>query len=139
MHCHDFHLEISQDKSNFVSSIKNDISLSIHFPQKKPLSATNEDRALADFILNEYTGGRGRNITMDQLPNITDLMTDAFFNYGIERYRSKLQALQVLIRYVDFHLEHSRGRLFQYVDAHLNDYSQVDCDTRFSSKLKRFH
>ena len=55
------------------------------FPQKKPLSATTEDRALADLILNEYTGGMGNNITIDHLPIVTDLMTDAFFNYGIER------------------------------------------------------
>ena len=32
----------------------------------------------------------------------------------------------ILLRYIDFHLKHSHGRLFQYVDAHLNDYSQVD-------------
>ena len=82
---------------------------------------------MADFILNEYTGGLGRNITLDQLSIVTDLMTDAFFNYGIERYWSKLRLkMTILIRYIDFHLEHSHGRLFQYVDAHLNDYSQVD-------------
>ena len=28
-------------------------------------------------------------------------------------------------RYVDFHLEHSQGKLFQYVNAHVNDYAQV--------------
>jgi len=79
--------------------------------QKKPLSATHEDRA--NFILNSYTDGLGRNITLDHLPIVTDLMTDAFFNYGIERY-------------VNFHLQHSHGRLFQYVDAHLNDYAQLN-------------
>ena len=47
---------------------------------------------MADFILNEYTGGLGRNITLEQLPIVTDLMTDAFFNYGIERCWSQLQS-----------------------------------------------
>ena len=28
-------------------------------------------------------------------------------------------------RYLDFHLEHSQGKLFQYVNAHVNDYAQV--------------
>jgi len=81
--------------------------------QKKPLSATNEDHAIANLLLDKYTDGLGTNITIEQLPIITDLMTDAFFNYGIERY-------------IGFHLAYSSGRLFQYADVHLNDYSQLN-------------
>ena len=29
------------------------------------------------------------------------------------------------IRYLDFHLKHSQGKLFQYINAHVNDYAQV--------------
>ena len=41
---------------------------------------------MANLLLDKYTDGMGTNITIEQLPIITDLMTDAFFNYGIERY-----------------------------------------------------
>ena len=33
---------------------------------------------------HQYTG-KGRNITIDDVPALTDLLTDAFFNFGIDR------------------------------------------------------
>ena len=36
-----------------------------------------------------------------------------------------LEILSSTFRYLDFHLEHSQGKLFQYVNAHVNDYAQV--------------
>ena len=52
--------------------------------QKKGLSIKPEDVELADYILDQYTGS-GRNITQEQLPLLTDMFTDAWFNYGIDR------------------------------------------------------
>merc|ERR1719150_508901 len=39
--------------------------------QKKPLSATTEDHAMADLLLDKYTDGMGTNITIEHLPIIT--------------------------------------------------------------------
>ena len=30
-----------------------------------------------------------------------------------------------MFRYLDFHLDHSNGRIFQYVNEHVNAYEQV--------------
>jgi len=80
--------------------------------QRTPLGISSDDIEMADFLLDQYTGS-GRNISIDNLGHLTDLFTDAWFAYGIDRY-------------VDFHLEHSQGRLFQYVNAHVNDYAQFN-------------
>ena len=37
----------------------------------------------------------------------------------------KWMEIRTSSRYLDFHLEHSQGKLFQYVNAHVNDYAQV--------------
>ena len=81
--------------------------------------ATAEDRQLADWLLHQYTGV-GRNTTAHHLPNITDLLTDAMFNYGIERWEEVGEC-----RYLEAHLHHSTGRLYQYVNSHMNEHSQV--------------
>ena len=78
--------------------------------QKKYLEIHEEDVALADEILEKYCGSK--NISMENIDQLTDMFTDAFFWYGIERY-------------LDCHLQHSSGSLFQYLNTHLNDYAQV--------------
>lgn len=62
--------------------------------QRKSLFISPEDVALADALLDQvgplvttmaqYTGC-GRNITMAEVPKLTNLLTDAFFNFGIDR------------------------------------------------------
>ena len=34
-------------------------------------------------------------------------------------------SLSIMFRYLDFHLDHSNGRIFQYVNEHVNAYEQV--------------
>jgi len=80
--------------------------------QRKTLFISEDDIKLADLLLDQYTG-KGRNITIDDVPALTDLLTDAFFNFGIDRY-------------LDFHLDHSNGRIFQYVNEHVNAYEQLN-------------
>jgi hypothetical protein len=79
--------------------------------QKKTFFITEEDRRLADWILDQYTG-TGRNVSMEQLAALTNMFTDSLFQYGIDRY-------------LDCHLEHSNGGLYQYVNAYINEYSQA--------------
>ena len=94
-----------------------------------------------NFSLNRQYTGRGRNISTEDLGNLTNLFTDAWFTYGIDRCVIarilKNMEINVIVetfrwnviaftgRYLDFHLEHSQGKLFQYVNAHVNDYAQV--------------
>jgi len=80
--------------------------------QRKALSISEDDIELADFLLDQYTG-KGRNMTIEDIPALTDLLTDAFFNFGIDRY-------------LDYHLEHSSGRIYQYVNEHRNEYEQLN-------------
>ena len=37
-----------------------------------------------DDDVTQYTG-KGRNLTIEDIPALTDLLTDAFFNFGIDR------------------------------------------------------
>jgi len=80
--------------------------------QRSPLGISSDDIEMAEFLLDQYTG-KGRNISIEDLDHLTDLFTDASFTYGVDRY-------------LDFHLEHSQGKLFQYVNAHVNDYAQFN-------------
>ena len=36
-------------------------------------------------VVTQYTG-KGRNLTIEDVPSLTDLLTDAFFNFGIDRW-----------------------------------------------------
>ena len=48
----------------------------------------------------------------------------------------KVNMILTSSRYLDFHLEHSQGKLFQYVNAHVNDYAQVMTTTNFMMMKK---
>ena len=78
--------------------------------QKKYLEITEEDIAMADEILEYYCGSK--NISMENIDQMTNMFTDAFFWYGVDKY-------------IDFHIQHSSGSLFQYMNKHINDYAQV--------------
>ena len=78
--------------------------------QKKYLEITDDDIALADDIFLHYCGSK--NVTMDNIDQITDMFTDAFFWYGMDKY-------------LDYHIQHSSGNIFQYINKHINDYGQI--------------
>ena len=78
--------------------------------QKKYLEIKEEDIALSAEILEHYCGSR--NVSMENIGEVTDMFTDAFFWYGIDRY-------------LDYHLDHSSGSAYQYLNTHINDNSQV--------------
>jgi len=78
--------------------------------QKKYLEIKEEDIELSAEILKHYCGDK--NVSMENLGEVTDMFTDAFFWYGIDRY-------------LDHHLDHSYGSVYQYLNTHLNDNSQM--------------
>ncbi|XP_023342225.1 venom carboxylesterase-6 isoform X1 [Eurytemora carolleeae] len=75
---------------------------------KKALQVTDEDSLLAREILQHYTGRTPEEVTMDDLPKLTDMFTDAFFWFGNHRF-------------IEMHRGHAEGTFYQYINKHIND------------------
>jgi len=69
---------------------------------------TDEDIELADKVLNFYVGSR-ENINEAHRANLTDMISDAFFWYGIDTFLSH-------------HVQHSHGANYQYIIEHKGVY-----------------
>jgi carboxylesterase type B len=80
---------------------------------KHALETQAEDTALAHTILETYTGTTAQQVTMEHLANLTDMFTDTYFMYGTHRLLAH-------------HLEYSSGRLFTYVNSHVNSVGQAN-------------
>ena len=81
--------------------------------------ANQEDIELADEVLEFYVGSRG-DINEAHRSNLTDMISDAFFWYGIETFLTK-------------HIQHSQGRSYQYIIEHKVSLLAAMC---FSEPLK---
>ena len=65
---------------------------------------TAEDIELADEVLKFYVGSR-EDINEAHRANITDMISDAFFWYGIDTF-------------LRHHIEHTHGATYQYMIEH---------------------
>ena len=99
-----FHIFLVEKDQNYSTSPKSHVIPN----QRTPLGISSDDVELAEFLLDQvlplclqlffqvwsppktspciqYTG-RGRNISLEDLGNLTNLFTDAWFTYGIDRW-----------------------------------------------------
>ena len=85
--------------------------------QRKFLEISQVDQELAETILEFYCDGR--NVTLEQLPCLTDMFTDAFFWVSHTVSQTTHDLLQVgMDRYVELHLAHSTAPLYQYINQY---------------------
>jgi len=76
---------------------------------RKLLEIQEKDKVLAREVILHYTGAESvGNVTLDDLDQMTKMFSDAFFWYGVYRF-------------IEIHREHSEGKLFQYMNKHVND------------------
>ena len=74
---------------------------------------TAADRHLADAVLDRYVGGTD-NFNAEHIFNISDMLTDAFFWFGVDRF-------------VQYQVEFGQRNTFQYLNHHKNDaYHVID-------------
>ena len=81
--------------------------------QKHYLEITPADSLLANTILETYTGVTADLVTMDHFDNVTNMLTDAYFQFGVHRL-------------ITSHLEHSTKPLYNYLNTHVNTIGQAN-------------
>ena len=80
--------------------------------------ATDLDRQLAEEVLGHYVGGREGLVDANR-GNLTNMLSDAFFWYGVEDFIRK-------------HVKQETGAVYQYMNTH-----KVGSDMRSPGILSR--
>ena len=77
------------------------------------------------FSILALTGDPLKKICMWKKVKVKSLDKKVKITFAIIWWQKEHQNHQNIFRYLDFHLDHSNGRIFQYVNEHVNAYEQV--------------